>query len=436
MTNYIYTRLATFIILILIFQVNVNAKIQLIKKENSDSNITMLVIGGIHGNEPGGYYAPSILASHYKITSKNLWIVPDLNEASIRANQRGLYGDMNRKFASIKKNDKDAKIVEEIKKIILSKKVSLILNLHDGHGFYRRKNQGSIFNPNAWGQTCVIDQCSLKEEKLFSDLNNIALTVKKNLNNNLLQNHHIFDVRNTNTKFDDEAMQLSLTYFAVTHNKPAFAIETSKNLSTLSKKVFYQLLAIEEFMNIMGISFERDFKLNEKNIKKILKDYGNLQINNNILLDLNNIKKSLSYIPLNYSNNVFKFSNTLGSIKEFKDSYFIYVGNKLVTKLRPQRFKMAKNCKKNFDVLVDGKLVSKKSGFNFNVTNSFKVLKKKGIRVNIIGLSYRGITNESGINIHLNDLNPKFSTDKNNKTFRVEFYKNNDFCSMSTVTFK
>ena len=429
----ILPKLALFFIL---FSINTNANIQLIKKENSDSNTTLLVIGGIHGNEPGGYYSPAILATHYKITSKNLWIVPNLNKKSIQANVRGIHGDMNRKFASIKKSDKDKKIVQEIKKIILSKKVSLILNLHDGHGFYRKKNLGSIFNPNAWGQTCVIDQCTLEENKQFSDLNNIASSVKKNLNKNLLQNHHIFDVRNTNTKFDDEAMQLSLTYFAVTHNKPAFAIETSKNLPSLSKKVFYQLLAIEEFMNIMGITFVRDFELNEKSIKKILKNYGNLAINNNILFNLNNIKKSLSYIPLNSNGNTFKFSNPLGSIKKVRGGYFVYVGNKRLTKLKPQYFKMSTSCSKKFDVEIDGKKVSLSAGENFSVNNKFNIAKTDKRRVNIIGFSSKGIKDESGINISAKDLNHRFSIDRANKLYRVEFYRGGKFCSMSIVKFK
>ena len=55
------------------------------------------------------------------------------------ANQRGIYGDMNRKFSTISKDDKDLKNIEKIKSLILDKKVDLILNLHDGHGFYRNK---------------------------------------------------------------------------------------------------------------------------------------------------------------------------------------------------------------------------------------------------------------------------------------------------------
>jgi len=413
-----------------------NAHINLIKKENNDSNTTLLVIGGIHGNEPGGYFAASILATHYTITSKNLWVVPNLNTESIIANKRGIHGDMNRKFSHIANNDKDKEIVNEIKKIILSKKVSLVLNLHDGHGFYRKKNQGSIFNPNAWGQTCVIDQCELKEQQLFGNLDNIAETVKDNINKKLLKKHHSFNVKNTNTKYEDEAMQLSLTYFAVTNDKPAFAIETSKNLSTLSQKVFYQLLAIEEYMKVMGITFHRDFTLNEVGINKIIKDYGILVINHNFLLNLNNIKKSLSYIPIESKSNEFYFSNPLGEIKKQRGKYLVYIGNKLVTILKPQYFKMSRNCQEKYKFVVDGKEVSFPKASEFYVNDDFKVIKAKNYRVNIIGYYKKGTSDESQIDVSLKKLNRKYSIDNNNKTYRVEFYENDEFCSMLLVHFK
>jgi len=421
---------------IIIFTVNISAKIQLIKKENNDSNTTLLVIAGIHGDEPGGYFAASLLATHYKINSKNLWIIPNLNKNSILVNKRGIHGDMNRKFSVIKKNDKDKKIVDEVKKIILSKNVSLVLNLHDGHGFYRKNNQGSIFNPTAWGQTCVIDQCNLKEEQEFGNLNNIAVTVKDNVNTKLIKKHHSFNVKNTKTKYDDEAMQLSLTYFAVTNNKPAFAVETSKNLSTLSQKVFYQLLAIEEFMKIMHITFIRDFDLNAENIDRIITNYGFLTINDNIRLNLSNIKKSLSFIPLELVKDRFIFSNPLGDIKKVKGRYRVYVGGKKLTELRPQYFRISESCQNKFDVIVDGEKVSVNKASSFFVNTDFKVLKSKNTRVNIIGYQNKNHSDESNVNIELKDLNKKFSVDKNNKVYRVEFYNKNEFCFMSMVKFK
>jgi len=424
------------ILFILLLNLFLFGEVQLIKKENSDSNRTLLVIGGIHGNEPGGYFAASILASHYAITSKNLWIVPNLNQESIINNKRGIHGDMNRKFDRVLKNDKDREIVKKIKKIILSKKISLILNLHDGHGFYRKNNQGRIFNPNAWGQTCVIDQCNLKTSESFGNLNDIALQVKNNVNKKLLKKHHSFDVKNTNTKYDDEAMQLSLTYFAVTNNKPAFAIETSKNLSSLSQKVFYQLLAIEEYMKIMDITFKRNFTLNEKEISKIIYNYGTLKINNNISLNLNNIKKSLSYFPIKSNRNIFNFSNILGDIKKTKDNYRVYIGNKYITTLKPQYFKMSHNYQEKFNFIVDNKKKSVKSGSEIFVNKNFKVLKNKNYRVNIIGYHSKGNKNESGFSIALKDINKNYSIDKQHKVYRVEFYKKDEFCSMIMVHFK
>ena len=425
-----------FISVILFCSVFLNADIGIIKKENSGSNTTLLVIAGIHGNEPGSYFAASILSTHYSIKSKNLWIVPNLNKDSIRENKRGVNGDMNRKFSKIKEHDKDKEIIKEIKKLILSKNVSLVLNLHDGHGFYRKENHGKIFNPNAWGQTCVIDQCKLNENQPFGNLNKIASTVKENINKNLIQEHHSFDIRNTKTKFEDEEMQLSLTYFAVTNNKPAFAIESSKNLSSLSQKVYYQLLAIEEFMKIMGISYKRKFQLDENSINNILQNNGKLEINSNILLNLCDIKKSLSYIPIKSKSNTFIFSHPLGSFKRINEKYMIFIGNKKIVTLKPQYFKKATACPTKIEVEIDGKRASFSKATDIFVNDDFKVIKQDSVRVNVIGFTSKGVTNESGIRIHKSSLNKKFAVDNKSKTYRIEFYKDDNFCSMSMVHFK
>ena len=429
-------KLFFYILLLSIFSSNINADIQLIKKENSDSNTTLLVIAGIHGNEPGGFFSASILATNYTIKSKNLWIIPNLNQKSIIKNRRGIHGDMNRKFSVMKTNDKDKQIINDVKKIILSKKVSLVLNLHDGHGFYRKKNQGSIFNPTAWGQTCVIDQCNLKQDQEFGNLNTIALTVKDNVNKKLIQKHHSFNVKNTKTKYIDEAMQLSLTYFAVTNNKPAFAIETSKNLSSLSQKVFYQLLAIEEFMKIMHIKFERNFEFNEKNIKKMIINYGSVSINGNINLNFSNIKKSLRFIPIKSNNNKFIFSHPLGDFKKVRGNYELYVGNQRITVLKPDYFKISKKCPERLDVVIDGKAVSVKAASDLQINADFKVVKNRNFRANIIGFRKKGHVNESGLDITFKDLDPNYSIDKKHRKYRLEIYDKDKFCSMSILDFK
>jgi hypothetical protein len=270
-----------------------NSDFSLYKKETNPTQHTLLIIGGIHGDEPGGYFAPAFLEKYYKIKSGNLWIIPNLNVDSIMANNRGLYGDMNRKFSVIDKNDEDLPTINKIKKLILEKNVHLILNLHDGYGFYRNKYENAIFNPNSWGQATIIDQEKIDDK--FGNLDEIANKVNSSLNNEgLFKDFHSFGVKNTQTKFKDEQMQLSLTYFAVTNNKPAFAIETSKNITDLTYKVIYQLKSIEEFMKIMDIEFEREVDINNyEEVKKRIFDFGKITINENISFDLNDIKSSI-----------------------------------------------------------------------------------------------------------------------------------------------
>ena len=72
-------------------------------KKGEDNNNTLLIIGGIQGDEPGGFVSASVLSTHYEITSGSVWVVPNLNFNSIIERSRGPYGDMNRKFANLSK---------------------------------------------------------------------------------------------------------------------------------------------------------------------------------------------------------------------------------------------------------------------------------------------------------------------------------------------
>ena len=411
-------------------------KYDLYKKENTGEN-TLLVIGGIHGDEPGGYFAPSVLIQNYTIKKGSLWVVPNLNFDSIVRNRRGIYGDMNRKFNKVEKNDEDYETVQNIKKLILDKKVDLILNLHDGRGFYRHKWESSIFNPSAWGQAFIIDQTKIHKDIKFSNLDEIAKQVSVDLNNGLVENHHSFNIKNTKTKEKDEQMQLSLTYFAITNHKPAFAVETSKNITDLVKKVKYQLKAIESFMNIMGIEYERDFDLdNLEQLEAILNSYKKVKINDRITLDLETIKSTNYYFPLKNSNNIFKFEHPLGAIVKYKGNYNFMIGNKRVGTLIPQYFEYC-DLKDDIKLVVDNENKIAKFGDIIEVNETFKINASTNFRVNIIGFSKDNVDNENNILISKKDILDRFAVDKEQKSFRVEFYDNdNKFCGMIIIKFK
>ena len=429
-----------FIVVFLLLVINLfavtNRDFSIYKKESQTPSHTLLIIGGIHGDEPGAYFAPAFFEKYYKITKGSVWVIPNINGDSIIANQRGIYNDMNRKFSVIEKDDPDYFIIERVKKIILDKKVDLILNLHDGHGFYRETYENAIFNPKAWGQATIIDQDKINGLNKFGDLDNIATKVRNNLNNDkLFQEYHSFGVKNTQTKFKDEQQQLSLTYFAVTNNKPAFAIETSKNITDLTEKVIYQLKSMEEFMKIMDIEFQRDFDINNyEEVKKRLFDFGEVKINENIAFDLNDTRKILRFIPLKKENNEFKFENALGATKIVDNKYEVYIGNINVTNLFPQIFDI-KEYKDSIKIEVDGKVINTKLGEVIDVKNSFKIVKNDFFRVNVIGFSKTGVDSEDDILLKKSDMVDSFSIDTNNKQYRVEFYKDNNFYGMITINF-
>lgn len=429
-----------FFIFILFFITNIyadtNKDFTLYKKDGVEKGHTLLIIGGIHGDEPGGYFAPAFFQKHYKIIKGSVWVAPSVNIDSMVANTRGLYKDMNRKFSTIDKNDPDFANIQKIKNIITDKKVELVLNLHDGHGFYRKEYENSIFNPNAWGQATIIDQEKIHSLEKFGNLDEIASKVRDSLNNDkLFQDFHYFGVKNTETKAKDEEQQLSLTYFAVTNNKPAFAIETSKNITDLVHKVIYQLKSIEEFMNVMEIEFERDFDLNSYDtVQKLLFEFGTLTINNNIKFDLSDIKNELRFVPMKASKNSFDFEHSIGNVKSVKNGFEVYIGNQRVTTLTPQIFEIYEP-KDKIKLEVDGKIVETKLGQIIEVENSFKI-EKSPYRVNIIGFSKDGVDSEDDILLRKEDIQNSYSIDTKNSEYRTEFYKDNKFCGMLTIKFK
>jgi hypothetical protein len=352
------------------------------------------------------------------------------------ANNRGIYGDMNRKFSVIDKKDEDLKSVNKIKELILEKNVHLILNLHDGYGFYRNKYENAIFNPNSWGQATIIDQEKIDDK--FGNLDEIASKVNSNLNHDgLFKDFHSFGVKNTQTKFKDEQMQLSLTYFAVPkylNEKPAFAIETSKNITDLTYKVIYQLKSIEEFMKIMDIEFEREVDINNyEEVKKRVYDFGKLTINENISLDLSDIKNNIRFVPMKKNDNKIEFNHSLGKAKFVDNKYEIYVGNIKVLDLYPQIFDVDTTDKK-IKIIADGKETEVSFGSKVDVKKDFKIL-KSDFRANIIGFSKDGVESEDEILIKRNDIQDNYSIDNNKAKYRAEFYKDGKFYGTIILNF-
>lgn len=412
-----------------------NLNYSLIKKDSNTTANTLLVIGGIHGDEPGGYFAPMILSRYYTIQAGSLWIVPNLNFDSIVENKRGIYGDMNRKFESVKPDDKDFDIVNNIKQLMIEPKVDLILNLHDGHGFYRTRNIDKLFNSQAWGQATIIDQVDLPNVK-FGNLNEIATQVSSEANIGLAEDVHEFNVKNTFTKEKDKSMQLSLTYFAIKNNKPAFAIETSKNISSLNLKVFYQLKTIEQYMNMMGIKFSRSFNLSFDEIQKLLLDNGVVSIDGVAKISANNLRAILSSFPIDKKGMRFSSDNPLLTIVPEKDYYKLMNGNKFIARLNPEFYDFDDSLK-NAVIEIDGVTQDIEMGSSIKVKKSFKISSLAKHRVNIIGFSPANTKgSETELEVSLDDMQSRFSLDDDGLRYRIDFYKQKSFSGMIIAEFE
>jgi predicted deacylase len=97
---------------------------------------TLMLIGGIQGNEPGGFLSADLYAD-MSLEKGNLIVVPRANFYSIIMNERGPNGDMNRKFAHEENEySMEDKIVTILKKLIGES--DYLLNLHDGAGYFYR----------------------------------------------------------------------------------------------------------------------------------------------------------------------------------------------------------------------------------------------------------------------------------------------------------
>jgi len=395
---------------------------------------TVLVIGGIQGDEPGGFTAASLLVTDYKITRGNIWVVPNLNFKSIIERSRGVHGDMNRKFSRLAKADPEYAAVEKIKAIILDKKVDLILNLHDGSGFYNPVYIDKDHNPKRWGQSVIVDQHSIDAPR-YGELAELAERVSKSANQSIRHEKTHYHVKNTKTRDGDVEMEKTLTYFAIRNNKPAFGIEASKKFRTHTRAL-YHLFVVEAMLRELGIEYERNFTMTLAAIKKRIDNNVKLALfDNKVYLDMSRARNRLNYIPMIKNEQVrFSASNPLIAVIGDKKSYKVRYGNRSVTQLHPQYFEYDDSLS-TIKLWIDGEVKEVPLGTIVDVKDQFKIEPLENYRVNIIGFTRKGVKNESGIIVKRRHIAKRYSVDKESRKYRVELYQDDKFCGMVLVNF-
>ena len=223
---------------------------------------TALIIGGIQGDEPGGYLAAEAL-TNLTLAKGNLIVIPRTNSNAIAENVRGIDFDMNRLFSNIPDNNQQAETDSEraIKKVVeLMASADLFLNLHDGYGFHKDRYINEIHNENRFGQSVIIDideySCNNKTFKLMANARHVLKKVNEKIPNEMYH-LYLFNTRTTEPDSKHKSMLKASTWYALSKLcVPAYAIEGSKNTRDISERVRHHLYAVKEFLDLYNIEYE------------------------------------------------------------------------------------------------------------------------------------------------------------------------------------
>ncbi|GAA8841918.1 DL-carboxypeptidase Csd4 [Helicobacter pylori] len=407
--------------------------------EDKDKAPHLLLLAGIQGDEPGGFNAANLFLMHYSVLKGLVEVVPVLNRPSMLRNHRGLYGDMNRKFAALDKNDPEYPTIQEIKSLIAKPNIDAVLHLHDGGGYYRPVYVDAMLNPKRWGNCFIIDQDEVKGAK-FPNLLAFANNTIESINAHLLHPIEEYHLKNTRTAQGDTEMQKALTFYAINQKKSAFANEASKELP-LASRVFYHLQAIEGLLNQLNIPFKRDFELNPSSVHALINNKSLwAKISSLPKMPLFNLRPKLNHFPLPHNTKIPQIpieSNAyiVGLVKN-KQEVFLKYGNKLMTRLSPFYIEFDHSLEE-VKMQIDNKDQMVKIGSVVEVKESFYIHAMDNIRTNVIGFSVSNENkpNEAGYTIRFKDFQKRFSLDKQERIYRIEFYKNNAFSGMILVKF-
>jgi hypothetical protein len=230
-----------------------------------EEGATLLIIGGIQGDEPAGFLSADYFVD-LTLKKGNLIVIPRANLHSIFLSQRQVNYDMNRRFKQDTPTIYEDEVVEIIKQYI--NKADLLLNLHEGSGFYRPEWEGPMHNPKRYGQCIIADtDVYLLPDKTIN-LKEIAEFVIDEINQHIDEKEYRYSFNNHNTISDNTIhieQRKSASYYGLTKaNIPSFGIEVSKNIpSTILKKQYIKLI-IKEFMKYFDIQIDYPYIFNEE----------------------------------------------------------------------------------------------------------------------------------------------------------------------------
>jgi hypothetical protein len=433
-------------------------QLEVIRIKGEKPGLTVLIFGGIHGNEPGGYFSSEIL-SQIKLMKGNLIIVPRVNFPSIMLNRREVHGDMNRKFGSVEKpNDPDARVVKLLKQLM--KEADVFINQHDADGFHRETYISKKYNQHCYGQSLIIDCSNFYSRKLKKQMNlgDIGKRIMERVNRQIKNKDHLFgfwdhNSLDPNTRFPE--MKKSATYYALTtHSIPAFGLETSNDLPDLYHKVKYQLLVIKEILHEFGLEFIYPLPRVDQPVlhwvEFLENGEGILRVNGNTNLRLQPgdkiiIKEIFSNYQDGLSANILNWGNINDMNKEFvfEKPTDILVKKNHLTMGKIYLRNYSKNSVRQIVVDVNGAQktipnwgkIAVPKGQYFNIMDTYPHF--SNIRFDVRGFNLPpGQQDDSRVKIFPKNLIKKYSFKEEGNIYFVKIYNANNFAGEFQVEIK
>jgi len=331
----------------LVYFCNTDDELNVYKIYGKKPGKTLMLIGGIQGNEPGGFLSAD-LYTDMSLKKGNLIVVPRANFYSILRNHRGPRGDMNRKFTyADNDNGMQDKIVNILKKLI--QESDYLLNLHDGAGYYHPEYIDKWRNPLRFGQSIIIDyrKYNISNTNKKLDLAKMAQKVIDEINPQIPNDLYKFHLNCTDTDKTDshhKEQRKSATYYALTkHNIPSFGIETSKFLPEIDLKVHYHNIIINSFMKLFGIIPE----FPSYAFKKPLLKYLVVSVNGNTPIVVNNNQAinleagdsiNISHIEANYERGLSIDILKYGDLNDYRKDFIINKNTDIIVRKENLKF--------------------------------------------------------------------------------------------------
>lgn len=208
--------------------------------DSGKSGNTVMVVGGVHGNEPSGHEAAKLLYEDYLhdrriLQTGKLVIIPTANVTGLKENKRKLEGvDLNRQYPGVKDGNPAQQVAYQIDQLMRAHNVQMVIDLHSGFRNASGKGMGNTVRGTA-GKARQL-------AKETADYINAKMGYQPG--------EHKYWKLGGIPKSTTTAANINQKEHG---NKPGFTIEVLRNQSPMPVKVKEHLYAVEYLLASMGL---------------------------------------------------------------------------------------------------------------------------------------------------------------------------------------